>query len=86
MEEIRHLVALGKSTEQIKVIVGRFADDYPTLFNMAVAPQFQNGQNLNLMLGLLDRMDGGMSQHQASVIVGQRLMDQYVKPVVNDRR
>ena len=34
------------------------------------------------MLTMLDKMGGGLSQHQASVQVGQILVDKYVKPML----
>jgi hypothetical protein len=80
--ELRRLRALGQNDIQIKAAMGDFVEKYPELFKMAVEPNF-NQQQLNLMLGLLDKMaDGGMSQHQASVIVGQSLANKYVNPVV----
>jgi hypothetical protein len=84
VEELRRLRALGQNDIEIKAVMGDFVEKYPELFKMAVEPSF-NQQQLNLMLGLLDKMaDGGMSQHQASVIVGQSLADKYVNPVVKN--
>ena len=84
VQELRRLRALGQNDIQIKAAMGDFVEKYPELFKMAVEPNF-NQQQLNLMLGLLDKMaDGGMSQHQASVIVGQSLADKYVNPVVKN--
>jgi hypothetical protein len=82
--EIRTLRALGQNDEQIKQALGPFVEQYPTLFQMAVEPHFDMNQ-LNVMLGLLDRMAGGMSQHQASVIVGQKLANDYINPVVGKK-
>ena len=79
--EVRHLRALGKNDIEIKAALGDFVEKYPQLFQMAVEPKFDERQ-LNLMLGLLDKMAGGMSQHQASVIVGQSLVDKFVKPAI----
>ena len=64
---------------ELKNIFKPFIDLYPELFKKIITKQdltpFQN------MLEMLDRMgDGTLSQHQASVIVGQKLVDQYVKP------
>jgi hypothetical protein len=58
--------------------------EYPTLFQKAVEPNFQESE-LNLMLRVMDTMaSSGMSQHQASVIVGQRLMDTFITPTLKD--
>lgn len=82
--EIRRLRSLGQTDEQIKTAAGSFVEQYPTLFQMAVEPHFDMNQ-FTLMLGLLDRMGGGMSQHQASVIVGQKLANDYINPVVGKK-
>ncbi len=81
VNEVRRLRALGKNDIEIKAALGDFVEKYPQLFQMAVEPNFDERQ-LNLMLGLLDKMAGGMSQHQASVIVGQSLVNTFVKPAI----
>jgi len=81
VEELLRLIALGQNDLQIKAALGPFIAQYPTLFQMAVQPGFDIKQ-LGIMLGLLKRMDGGMTQHQASVIVGQKLMNDYINPVI----
>ena len=81
VEDVMRLRALGQNDIQIKAALGSFVEKYPTLFQMAVQPGFDVRQ-LGTMLGLLNRMDGGMSQHQASVIVGQKLMNDFIKPVI----
>ncbi len=83
VDEIRRLIALGQNDIQIKAALGSFVEQYPRLFEMAVQPHFDYRQ-LNMMLGVMDRMAGGMSQHQASVIVGQSLVDKFVKPALKD--
>lgn len=71
----------GLSTEQIKERVPTFVKDYKNLFEMVTQPGGYNKQSLKTMLAMLDRMGSGeLSQHQASVIVGQRLADTYIKP------
>ena len=78
--EVRKLRALGQNDIQIKAALGSFVTEYPTLFQKAVEPNFQESE-LNLMLRVMDTMaSSGMSQHQASVIVGQRLMDTFITP------
>jgi hypothetical protein len=85
VKELRRLRALGQNDIQIKEAMGDFVEKYPELFKMAVEPNF-NEQQFNLMTGLLDKMaDGGMSQHQASVIVGQSLVDRYVTPMISGK-
>lgn len=71
----------GLTTEQIKEKVPTFVRDYKNLFEMVTQPGGYNKQSLKTMLAMLDRMGSGeLTQHQASVIVGQRLADTYIKP------
>jgi len=69
------------TTEQIKAKVPTFVRDYKNLFEMITMPGGYNKQSLKTMLVMLDKMGSGeLTQHQASVIVGQRLADTYIKP------
>ncbi len=83
VDEIRRLRRLGQTDDQIKEVLGEFVKQYPTLFQMAVEPHFDYRQ-LNMMLGVMDRMAGGMTQHQASVIVGQSLVNTFVMPMLKE--
>lgn len=83
--EIRKLRSLGQTDDQIKAALGSFVTQYPTLFAAAVEPNFNQAQ-LEFMLGLFDKMDRGMTQHQASVIVGEKLADKYINPVVGKKQ
>lgn len=83
VDEIRRLRRLGQTDDQIKEALGEFVKQYPTLFQMAVEPHFDYKQ-LTMMLGVMDRMAGGMTQHQASVIVGQSLVNTFVKPMLKE--
>jgi hypothetical protein len=83
--EIRRLRALHQTDTQIKEVLGSFVTQYPTLFQMAVEPHFDESK-LNMMLGVMEKMAGGMTQHQASVIVGQHLVDTFVKPMISTKK
>ena len=79
LQDIHYCMAEDMSEDNIRSQFKPFIDLYPELFKKIITKQdltpFQN------MLEMLDRMgDGTLSQHQASVIVGQKLVDQYVKP------
>ncbi len=75
----------GYTTEQIKEKVPTFVRDYKNLFEMVTQPGGYNKQSLKTMLAMLDRMGSGeLTQHQASVIVGQRLADTYIKPSIQN--
>lgn len=81
--KIQELKEQGKSKEEIKEEVGRFAEDYPQLFKMLLTSDDSNDASLRTMLSMLEKMGTGeLTQHQASVIVGQRLYDKFVKPAV----
>lgn len=84
IDKINKLKAEGKSKEEIQEAVARFAVDYPTLFKMVTSPNYNEG-SLKTMMAMLEKMGSGeLSQHQASVIVGQRLHDVYIKPKVDE--
>lgn len=78
------LVRAGKLEAELKVAYPTYADRYPELFKKIVTKQ--DLTPLHTMVAMLDRMaDGSISQHQASIIVGQRLVDRYVTPQLNGR-
>ncbi len=67
--------------DEIKAEVPEFARDYPHLFEAVVSTEPYSKQSLKTMLAMLDRMaEGTLKQHQASVIVGERLVQTFVKP------
>lgn len=71
---------LGKSVEEIRQLMPMFFRDYKNLFEMVTKPDGYNKESLKTMLAMLDRMGtGDLTQHQASVIVGQRLAEKYIK-------
>jgi len=81
VRDLTPLVNAGKSAEEIKAMpaLGKFAQDYPELFKKIT--QRQDLSHLGVMLNALDKMEtGALSQHQASILVGQRLVDKIVKP------
>ena len=74
--------AEGKTRQEIEETLGSFVSTYPTLFNKMMEPS-PDMNMLKSMLSLMDRMGAGsMSQHQASVIVGQRLAEKFIRPIV----
>ena len=81
VKQIEEYQAQGLNFDEIKTKVPTFARDYKNLFEMITNPRGYNKQDLKTMLAMLDRMGKGeLSQHQASVIVGKRIADQYIKP------
>lgn len=81
---------IGRSPSEIETLVPEFKRDYPKLFEAILFPEnFNTGfyeQSLKVMLTMLDRMAANQfSQHEASIIVGQRAYDSYVKPQVDSQ-
>lgn len=80
VNKIRAMAAAGSAESDIKMKFPEFIANYPTLYQYAMKPGF-DANNFRIMLTLLNRMgDKQMSQHQASVIVGQRIADKYISP------
>ena len=80
--ELVPLVAQGKTEAELKISHEAFAKGYPQLFKKIIGKE--DLTPLRTMLGSLDKMaEGKISQHQASVIVGQKLVDTFVKPQLN---
>lgn len=73
--------AAHQDADTIKEAVPEFARDYPNLFEAVLSTEPYHKQSLKTMLAMLDRMaEGTLKQHQASVIVGERLVQTFVKP------
>ena len=71
----------GKTKEEIASLEPDFSEKYKNLFDTLTQTGGYNKQNLTTMLALLERMgQGELNQHQASVIVGQKLAEKYVNP------
>jgi len=84
LEKIKQMQRDGKSLEDIRAVHARFAEDYPQIFKMVTKGESYDEASLRTMLLMLERMGTGeMSQHQASVIVGQRLHDKFIKPALD---
>ena len=80
--ELVPLVAQGKTEAELKVSHATFVQGYPHLFKKIIGKE--DLTPLRTMFGSLDKMaEGRISQHQASVIVGQKLVDTFVKPQLN---
>ena len=85
LDKVQELKNLGKTKEEIEKEVSVFVAGYPALFKMVMKTDGHNEGSLRTMLAMLERMGSGeLTQHQASVIVGQRLHDVYIKPKMPD--
>ena len=70
----------GRSIDEIRELLPEFVRDYPHLFETVTQPGGYDESNMNTMLAMLERMGSGqLNQHQATVIVGQRLASKYLQ-------
>lgn len=68
----------GRSVDEIKELLPEFVEYYQYLFEMITDPAGYDERNLNTMLAMLEHMHkGSLSQHDASIIVGKKLYEQY---------
>jgi hypothetical protein len=82
LTDIPRWMAQGLTEEQIREKVPEFAEKYPELFTKII--QKQDLSPIQSMLAMLDRMgEGAISQHQASIIIGKKLVDKFVNPQLN---
>ena len=77
--EITGWMEQGETKETITARVPYFVEIYPELFKKIITRQ--DLTPVQSMLSMLDKMaKGQLSQHQASIQVGQQLVDRYVTP------
>jgi hypothetical protein len=82
LTDIPKWMAQGLSEEQIRQKVPQFVEKYPELFSKIITKQ--DLTPIQSMLVMLDKMgEGHISQHQASVIIGKKLVDRFVTPQLN---
>jgi hypothetical protein len=82
LQDIALWMSQGDSEDVIRTRVPDFIEKYPELFKKVITKS--DLSPIQSMLGLLDKMgDGSISQHQASVIVGKKLVDKYITPQLN---
>ena len=75
----------GKTFDELKEASPEFANNYPHLFIMVTDDNGYDETTLHTMLVMLDRMAASKTtQHDASVVVGKHLANQYMKPNEND--
>lgn len=82
LTDIPKLMNQGLSEEQIREKVPDFVERYPELFSKIISKQ--DLSPIQSMLAMLDKMgEGNISQHQASIIIGKKLVDKFVNPQLN---
>ncbi len=82
--QIRRMMAQGKTRDDIKLLFPDFVENYKLLFEMLTRPEGYDERALSMMITMLDKMGSGrLSQHEASVKVGEQLLQKFVMPQVN---
>lgn len=75
--------AEGMPVSEIDTLVPEFKKSFPKLYETLTGPTYDR-KSLLTMLFMLEKMGTGqLSQNDASVIVGQRMFDTYVKPQID---
>jgi bacterioferritin (cytochrome b1) len=84
-ENIEHISEYKKNGLDDKEIFkqcSEFAEQFPELFKKILSGD--DISTLNTMLQMLDKMgEGKLSQHQASVVIGKKLANDFITPIVN---
>jgi hypothetical protein len=71
-------------TEQMKVQFEYLHTNSSTLFDRCVKGDL-NMEQFNYMITMIDKVNSGQDYQSASQEVGQKLVDIYVKPLINDK-
>lgn len=79
LTDITQMMKQDLSEDQIREKAPEFSERYPELFSKLIKKQ--DISPIHSMLNMLDKMgEGNISQHQASVIIGKKLVDTFVTP------
>jgi len=81
VEKISKMVKDKHSLDDIKGVFPEFCEQYPNILEMITRPGGYDQRSLDMMIKLLEKMgQGAKSQHEASIQIGQHLLNTYVKP------
>jgi hypothetical protein len=81
IEKVSRMVKEKYSVDDIKAVFPEFCEQYPNILEMITRPGGYDQRSLDLMIKMLEKMGrGAASQHEASIQVGQHLLNAYVKP------
>lgn len=81
VEKVSKMLKDKHSLDDIKAIFPEFCEQYPNILEMITRPGGYDQRSLDMMIKLLEKMgQGAKSQHEASIQVGQHLLNTYVKP------
>ena len=72
--------------DDIKAVFPEFCEEYPSILEMITRPGGYDQRHLDMMLMMLEKMGRGKaSQHEASIQVGQHLLNEIVKPQLDSQ-
>ena len=81
VEKVSKMLKEKHSLDDIKAVFPEFCEQYPNILEMITRPGGYDQRPLDIMIKLLEKMgQGAKSQHEASIQVGQHLLNTYVKP------
>lgn len=84
----KRVVEQGATKQQLEAEFPLLKEKSPPLFDKACKPMSQ--AEVKVLLSMMDKLkavnSNELSQHEGSVAVGQILVDQYIKPVVDSQR
>ena len=81
VEKVSKMLKDKHSLDDIKAVFPEFCEQYPNILEMITRPGGYDQRSLDMMIKLLEKMgQGAKSQHEASIQVGQHLLNAYVKP------
>lgn len=84
--KIREMLKSSHSLDTIKSVFPEFCEEYPNILEMITRPGGYDQRSLDMMLMMLEKMGRGVaSQHEASIQVGQHLLNAYVKPQLDSK-
>lgn len=82
IERIMEYKKNGIDDKDIFKNCSEFAEQFPELFKKILSGN--DISTLNTMLLMLDKMgEGTLSQHQASVLIGKKLANDFISPIIN---
>ena len=85
VKDISQMIAEGETEQTIRSKVPDFVEQYPELFKKMIKKE--DITIMYDMLKLLDKMgEGKLSQHAASVAVGQSLVNRFVTPQLKGKQ
>ena len=81
IEKVSKMLKDRHSVEDVKAVFPEFCEQYPNILEMITRPSGYDKRSLDMMITMLEKMGQGLkSQHEASIHVGQHLLNAYVKP------